>query len=129
MEIIGQSGKYFSSDCMNMVTSVIACRYHKENQSMENIYYINESIFGSLANILYEKKAYYIDNLEKENDEKTYKSVICGSTGHVLDCLSLTIDLPMLNIGNHILIYHVHDSYLTKFNECQPKKYFYIWKD
>ncbi|CAF4422796.1 unnamed protein product, partial [Adineta steineri] len=105
---------------------------------IDNIYYINESTYGSLSNILYENTTYSITCLRKEqsqlveHDETKYKSIVYGPTCDSLDIVSLGVDLPLLNIGDHLLFYHVgaySSSLSMKFNGFQTTKYFYIWKD
>jgi diaminopimelate decarboxylase len=142
---------------MDLVTSVIAVRnnnknYFNDSSSMEqnlsatgnkigiaeNVYYINEGIFGSFANILYEKATYCVTSLSKtskdsfQNEEKLVCSSVYGPTCDSSDCLSELVDLPVLEIGDHLLIYHVgaySSSFTTKFNGFRTEKYFFVWKD
>ncbi|CAF3782922.1 unnamed protein product [Adineta steineri] len=153
IQIIAEPGRYFAAASMDLVASIIACRSNnkdylnfsskeeKENVDkdlIDNIYYINESTYGSLSNILYENTTYSITCLRKEHsqlvehDETKYKSIVYGPTCDSLDIVSLGVDLPLLNIGDHLLFYHVgaySSSLSMKFNGFQTTKYFYIWKD
>jgi ornithine decarboxylase len=141
---------------MNLVTSIIGHRSNNkdysdlsstnENEELninstenaENFYYVNDGIFGSFANIIYEKAIYRVDCLRKHSrecsqcEEKLYNSAVFGPTCDSSDCLSPSVDLPLMNIGDYLWFYHVGAyscSASTNFNGFNTKKYFYIWKD
>jgi ornithine decarboxylase len=156
MNIIAEPGRYFAAACMDLVTSIIASRFNNEDyldhesseqdrsltmnkaEQTKNVYYINDGIYGSLPSILYKNATYCVSSLREKNphsvkyEEKKYRSVVFGPTCDSSDCLSMSVDLPRLDIGDHLLIYNV-GAYSTtcaaKFNGFQTNKYFYIWKD
>ena len=103
--------------------------------NVEYIYYINQGIIGSDDNNLFKKardKVCYLRNETIETikqDKKMYKSVVLNRTCDSLDCSSILMDLPLLNIGDHLLFYNLDISFSTIFNQFQTKKCFYIWKD
>ena len=139
--VMAEPGRYFAAGYMNLVTSIISCRFNNriyfndssiEMSHVENVYYINDGIYGSLSSILYEKAIYKLSCLKKYDQEKTYRSAIFGPTCDSSDCLSTSIHLPLLDVGDHLLIYNIgsySDVCSTNFNGFQTKKYFYIWKD
>jgi ornithine decarboxylase len=141
---------------MNLVTSIIGLRLNNKaysdrvpndanneinvnsTENAENFYYINDGIFGSFANIIYENAVYRADCLRKHRRGSSqwqltlYNSAVFGPTCDSSDCLSPSVDLPLMNIGDYIWFYHVGAyscSASTNFNGFNTKKYFYIWKD
>lgn len=147
MKIFAEPGRYFAAGSMDLVTSIVAIRRNNReyfsqgelsNDMAENIYYINDSIYGSLSNIIYEKATYSVTVLSKNTDDSDgqtqtlMRSSVYGPTCDSYDCLSKAVDLPSLEIADHLLIYHVGAYSIacsTKFNGFETNKYVYIWKD
>lgn len=154
--MIAEPGRYFSTGCMDLVTSIIGCRLNnktyfnfsplRENSQsdtnamelVENCYYINDGIYGSLSNILHEKTIYRVYCVHKrrrnasESNMKKFPSAVFGPTCDSIDCLSRCVNLPLLEIGDYLLFYNVgaySNATSTSFNGFRTKKYFYIWKD
>jgi ornithine decarboxylase len=141
---------------MDLVTSIIACRsnnkeYFHHLQDIDNCeldinpiilaektYYLNDGVYGSLSNIMFEKATYGVYCLRQHQrkptqcEEKKYRSAVFGPTCDSLDCLSRWVNLPSLEIGDYLLFYNVgaySTATSTNFNGFKTKKYFYIWKD
>lgn len=156
IEVMAEPGRYFAAGCMNLVTSIIGVRMENRSYSdlclvgegkdlsttvsgnAEIFYYINDGIYGSLSNIIYEKAVYQVTYVHKhsqndpECDEKEYDSAVFGPTCDSHDCLSPSVNLPLLKIGDYLWFYNVgaySTSISTNFNGFNTKKYFYIWKD
>lgn len=103
-------------------------------ESAENIYYINDGIYGTFNAIVFDHKIFIVHYLtmnEKQNTSKQYKSVIFGPTCDSVDCIAHAIDLPLLEIGD-VLWFPDVGSYTnasaSNFNGFQTKKYVFIWK-
>ncbi|UJR18566.1 hypothetical protein I4U23_005473 [Adineta vaga] len=156
IHVIAEPGRYFAAGCMDLVASVIGCRLDNKKyfdvfsdidsnhldinqmQLVENSYYLNDGIYGSLSNILYEKATYRVCCLRKRQrnltqyKEKKYRSAVFGPTCDSFDCLSISVNLPLLEIGDCLLFYNVGaytSATSTNFNGFKTNKYFYIWKD
>lgn len=151
--MMAEPGRYFAAGSMDLVTSIIGSRYNNKdyidqssiasNQCLdmsnaEHVYYINDGIFGSFANIPYEQAIFSVSSLRTGNVESTepqdrkYRSTVFGPTCDSSDCLSVSVDLPLLNIGDNLLFYHIgaySSSCSMKFNGFQTTKYFYVYKD
>ena len=140
---------------MNLVTSIIGFRSNNKDYSDHSsidknlslngkcsknadvFYYINDGIFGSFANIIYEKAVYHVDCLRTKSKESSHSpitllnSAVFGPTCDSSDCLSSSVDLPLMQIGDYLLFYNVgaySSSASMNFNGFNTKKYFYIWK-
>ncbi|CAM4786038.1 unnamed protein product [Rotaria magnacalcarata] len=69
----------------------------------ENIYYINDGIYGTFNAIIFDHKVFTVHYLkigEQENNPEQYKSVIFVPTCDSIDCIAHSIDLPLLDIGD-----------------------------
>ncbi|CAF2151956.1 unnamed protein product [Rotaria magnacalcarata] len=157
IEVIAEPGRYFAAGCMDVITSIISCRLNNKDyfdylsvtgnpqldnntiELAENAYYINDGIYSSLATILSEKATYRVYCLRKHQknstqcEEKKYRSIVFGQTCDSFDCLSTSVNLPLLEIGDYLLFYNVgaySNAISSNFNGFNAeKKYFYIWKD
>lgn len=104
-------------------------------ESADNIYYINDGIYGTFNAIIFDHKVFIVHYLKiKGNNTKNeqYKSVIFGPTCDSIDCIAHAIDLPLLDIGD-VLWFPDVGSYTnacaSNFNGFQTKKYVFIWKN
>jgi ornithine decarboxylase len=104
-------------------------------ESADNIYYINDGIYGTFNAIIFDHKVFIVHYLKMKNDNKKieqFKSVIFGPTCDSIDCIAHSIDLPLLDIGD-VLWFPDVGSYTnasaSNFNGYQTKKYIFIWKN
>ena len=153
---MAEPGRYFCAASMNLVTTIVGCRLNNYdysdrmpvsgNQSSytdiienaENFYYINDGIYGSLSNIIFEKATYRVSCMRKHEkdplqvEERQYSSAVFGPTCDSTDNLVKCINLPLLKIGDYLWFHNVgaySSSIATNFNGFKTTKYFYIWKD
>jgi ornithine decarboxylase len=103
-------------------------------ESADNIYYINDGIYGTFNAIIFDHKIFIVHYLKLKDDQTKgdqFKSVIFGPTCDSIDCIAHSIDLPLLNIGD-VLWFPDVGSYTnacaSNFNGFQTKKYVFIWK-
>ena len=104
-------------------------------EEAENIYYINDGIYGTFNAIIFDHKVFLVHYLKVngENEKlQQFKSVIFGPTCDSIDCIAHSIDLPLLEIGD-VLWFPDVGSYTnasaSNFNGFQTKKYLFVWKD
>jgi ornithine decarboxylase len=104
-------------------------------ESADNIYYINDGIYGTFNAIIFDHKVFIVHYLKMKEDNtkcEQLKSVIYGPTCDSIDCIAHSIDLPLLSIGD-VLWFPDVGSYTsacaTNFNGFQTKKYVFIWKN
>lgn len=150
---MAEPGRYFAAGSMDLVTTIIGFRANNKDyidsspveqnscldmNSVDHVYYTNDGLFGSFSNILYEGATFGVSILRKRNiesteqEERKYRSTVFGPTCASSDCLSASVDLPLLTIDDSLLIYHVgaySSSCSMKFNGFQTTKYFYIYRD
>jgi ornithine decarboxylase len=103
-------------------------------ESADNVYYINDGIYGTFNAIIFDHKVFIVHYLKLNNENNQtdqYKSVIFGPTCDSIDCIAHLIDLPLLEIGD-VLWFPDVGSYTnacaTNFNGFQTKKFVFIWK-
>ncbi|CAF0748690.1 unnamed protein product [Adineta steineri] len=104
-------------------------------ESADNIYYINDGIYGTFNAIIFDHKVFIVHYIKINDDNESceqFKSVIFGPTCDSIDCIAHSIDLPLLNIGD-VLWFPDVGSYTSacasNFNGFQTKKYIFIWKN
>lgn len=131
---------------MKLVTTITGCRLNNNDyldelsndDNVEIFYYVNDGIYGSLSNIIYEKATYRVSCLRQNNmkknfdNEKEYNSSVYGPTCDSTDCLAKSIYLPQLDIGDNLWFHNIgaySNTTATNFNGFKTTKYFYIWKD
>ncbi|CAF0920353.1 unnamed protein product [Rotaria sordida] len=104
-------------------------------ENADNIYYINDGIYGTFNAIIFDHKTFIVHYLKMKKDKKKkypqFRSVIFGPTCDSTDCIAHSIDLPLLDIGD-VLWFPGVGSYTnasaSNFNGFQTKKYIFIWK-
>jgi ornithine decarboxylase len=104
-------------------------------ESADNIYYINDGIYGTFNAIIFDHKVFIVHYLKMKDDNNTgdqFKSVIFGPTCDSIDCIAHLIDLPLLDIDD-VLWFPDAGAYTnasaSNFNGFQTKKYILIWKN
>jgi len=104
-------------------------------ESADNIYYINDGIYGTFNAIIFDHKIFIVHYLKIKDDNKKcnqFKSVIFGPTCDSIDCIAHSIDLPLLDIGDVLWFPDVGaytNASASNFNGFQTKKYVFIWKN
>ena len=154
---MSEPGRFFSTGSMTLVTRIFARRLYQSNEIMpdhepiipdtrssskkaliesaDNIYYINDGIYGTFNAIIFHHEAFLIHYLKmksNDNNSEQFKSVIFGPTCNSLDCIANSIDLPLLEIGDVLWFPDVGaytNASASNFNGFQTKKYVFIWKN
>ncbi|CAF5097274.1 unnamed protein product, partial [Rotaria magnacalcarata] len=159
IQLMSEPGRYFTSESTMLICNIIARRTHNKDYSSEEeeevechtritkeedekdlirkadiLYYINDGIYGTFNAIIFDQKLFYVNYMRKDmkkEEEQEYKSVIFGPTCDGIDCISNSISLPLLNIGDYLWFSNVGsytNSCATSFNGFKTKKYFFIWR-
>lgn len=142
-ELIAEPGRYFASSCCTLATNVIAKRkvnsdtIENFDQNLEDrqqrahsewLYYLNEGLYGSFNNLLYDHahiqpKALISGNL--------HQCTLFGPTCDGFDCVSKSSLLPELDVGDW-LYFEQMGAYTTaassRFNGFEVCKTFYIYR-
>lgn len=129
VNIIAEPGRYFASETTKLYTNVIG----KKEKGGYKIYYINDGLYGSFNNIMYDhaqpQPRLVIPegvNSESECYRRKYKSVIFGPTCDGIDIVCRDIDFCELNIGEWLCFDNM-GAYTMVAGSCfngfpQPKR-------
>lgn len=119
VEFIAEPGRYMVASSHTLVLSIInkKIRVNKETQEKEIIYYVNDSIYSILNNIIHDHFVISNDNLFpfNERNEKKYKSTIFGPTCDSLDKITDNVMLPDLLCGEYLYVENL-GAYTTAVN-------------
>ncbi len=119
VEFIAEPGRYMVASSHTLVLSIInkKIRVNKETQEKEIIYYVNDSIYSTLNNIIHDHFVISNDNLFpfNERNEKKYKSTIFGPTCDSLDKITDNVMLPDLLCGEYLYVENL-GAYTTAVN-------------
>ena len=157
INIIAEPGRYYASSVFTLATNIIGIKnlnkkiFKKnfikkeeekeeeqenkknfENKKCDFQYFINDGIYGTLSDVVYDKweiseikyliknknnanfQVYSDDDINKLDMEK-YSSSLWGPTTQDLDCVSKCYDMPVMNLGDWIVIPN-HGAYTFYFS-------------
>lgn len=106
IKVIAEPGRYYVNSAFSLSVCVTSKReIKKPNGEKMCMYYVNDGVYGSFNNIMYDHAVLppptiYRKDGEIKNDEKTYECSIWGPTCDSMDCLTNKMELPELNIGD-----------------------------
>jgi len=136
IRIIAEPGRYFVAACCTLVTKVYAIREQLEEEDnlqseMNYFYYINEGVYGSFNNLIYDHAQVTPSFLKNTSDLPLYRSTVFGPSCDGLDTLLKNYPLPKLNIDEHIYwrnmgAYTICAS--ASFNGFPLPDIHYIWR-
>jgi ornithine decarboxylase len=119
VEFIAEPGRYMVASSHILVLSIInkKIRTNKETNEKEIIYYVNDSIYSTLNNIIHDHFVITNENMFpfNERNEKKFKSTIFGPTCDSLDKITDNIMLPDLLCGEYLYIENL-GAYTTAVN-------------
>lgn len=108
VEFIAEPGRFMVGSSHTLVLSIInkKVKINKETNEKEIIYYVNDGVYGSLNNIIYDHFVISDENLFpfNERNEKRYKSRMFGCSCDSVDQLSGDIMLPDLLCGEYLYV-------------------------
>jgi diaminopimelate decarboxylase len=126
VDFIAEPGRFMVASSHTLVLSIINKKIKKKKCNQESdegqsekemIYYVNDSIYSTLNNIIHDHFVVTNDNLSpfNERNEKKYKSTIFGPTCDSLDKIADNIMLPDLLCGEYLYIENL-GAYTTAVN-------------
>ncbi len=105
---IAEPGRFLSSTCQTLYTPIIGRKYNipSDDPSLPKFRYIlNESVYGSFSNILFDGQKPTFTVIHQHLKTKTkHKSILFGCTCDGADIINHNIELPLLNIGDWLQI-------------------------
>ena len=121
--VIAEPGRFLVANACVLVSKVIG----KAVRDGKTCYYINDGIYGTYSGLIFDHINYPI--LSFKESENTKLSSVFGPTCDAFDTLTLSAELPDLNIGDlvyteNIGAYSISSS--TSFNGLDPAKVLHI---
>mmetsp|Transcript_14601 Transcript_14601/g.57325 ORF Transcript_14601/g.57325 Transcript_14601/m.57325 type:complete len:512 (-) Transcript_14601:74-1609(-) len=115
IRVIGEPGRYFASECMVLVASVIAKREREignsdtpdEKPEMCAQYYISDGVYGSFNNLFFDHATASPIPLKKDESGDTQRSVVFGPTCDSIDLLCEDVQLPNLEVGDFVYFFNM----------------------
>jgi len=133
IRIIAEPGRYFVAACCTLVTKVYAVREQKEEESNVNyFYYINDGVYGSFNNIIYDHATVIPSFLRDTTEETLYRSTVFGPSCDGLDTLLKNYPLPRLNTDEWIFWRNMGAYTIcaaASFNGFPLPKIHYLWRN
>lgn len=119
VKVIAEPGRFFAGPAGILVTKVVG-RAFRDNK---NYYYINDGVYGDFSGIAFDHCKYELKTLRRGHK---YLSTVAGPTCDSFDIISLTEELPELDLGNVIYAKNIgaysSASAVQGFNGFMPAK-------
>lgn len=97
---IAEPGRYFAAACATLVTKVTSLRDQTECDTVSKyLYYINDGVYGSFNNILFDHATCYPKYLRNVSEDYEHVSTIFGPSCDGLDCILKNYPLPKIEMG------------------------------
>jgi len=106
IKVIAEPGRYYVASAYTLITSIHSKKLTQDNTKNETIYsyYINDGVYGSFNCQLYDHQVCNPKLLKPRNQDcKTFRSVIFGPSCDGLDTIAENIMLPQLDVGDCII--------------------------
>jgi len=111
VRFIAEPGRYFVESIQTLVICIIGKKRVKsfdddddDEDDDKYIYYLNDGLYGSFNNIIFEKCEPNICHRIKKDDNKLYASRLFGPTCDSMDMIYDSIFLPELEIGDYLYV-------------------------
>lgn len=132
--IIAEPGRYFSSSCATLLTKITTKKvWVDENGEKFFKYYINDGVYASFNNVLYD---YYepVPKFHWSVNTKTpkYLSTVYGPTCDSLDTVLREYPMPELQVDNFIWWENMGaytSCAASSFNGCPVAKTVYVYRE
>ena len=119
VKFIAEPGRFLAGPAGILVTQVIG-RTFRNNK---NYYYLNDGIYGDFSGIVFDHCKYEFKTLKRG---QKFLSTLAGPTCDSFDTISLSEDLPELDVGNVIYVKNIGAyscaSAVPNFNGFKPAK-------
>jgi len=132
VRVIAEPGRYFVAACCTLVTKVYAIREQTEEEMTNYFYYINDGVYGSFNNLIYDHATLTPSFLRDTTEDQLFRSTVFGPSCDGLDTLLKNYPLPRLNSDEWIFwrnmgAYTICAS--ASFNGFPLPKIHYIWRN
>jgi len=119
VKFIAEPGRFFAGPAGILITQVIG-RAFRNNK---NYYYLNDGLYGDFSGIVFDHCKYEFKTLKRG---QRFLSTLAGPTCDSFDTISLSEDLPELDVGNVVYVKNIGAyscaSAVPNFNGFKPAK-------
>jgi ornithine decarboxylase len=119
VKFIAEPGRFFAGPSGILITQVIG-RAFRNNK---NYYYLNDGLYGDFSGIVFDHCKYEFKTL---NRGQRFLSTLAGPTCDSFDTISLSEDLPEMDVGNVVYVKNIGAyscaSAVPNFNGFKPAK-------
>lgn len=119
VKFIAEPGRFLAGPSGILVTQVIG-RTFRNNK---NYYYLNDGLYGDFSGIVFDHCKYEFKTLKRG---QKFLSTLAGPTCDSFDTISLSEDLPELDVGNIVYVKNIGAyscaSAVPNFNGFKPAK-------
>ncbi|MFA5388801.1 MAG: type III PLP-dependent enzyme [Candidatus Omnitrophota bacterium] len=119
VKFIAEPGRFFAGPSGILITQVIG-RTFRNNK---NYYYLNDGLYGDFSGIVFDHCKYEFKTLKRG---QRFLSTLAGPTCDSFDTISLSEDLPELDVGNVVYVKNIGAyscaSAVPNFNGFKPAK-------
>jgi ornithine decarboxylase len=139
--LIAEPGRYFAQSSFTLVTHITSRRTVEHQDGESFMYYINDGVYGSFNCLIFDHADLPHIHYLVKNEENIYNHVLSqdfnqlhtcsvwGPTCDSMDCLSKSIKLPQLNVGDWLIFDNMGAYTLvaaSRFNGMNLAKVLYL---
>jgi ornithine decarboxylase len=141
LTLIGEPGRFFGLTSFTLITNITSRRTIEHQEGMSFMYYINDGVYGSFNSLIFDHADVPQPHFLVKNSQGIYNHVhaedfnefhtcsVWGPTCDSMDCISKSIKLPQLNVGDW-LIFDNMGAYThvaaSCFNGMDKPRVFYL---
>jgi len=118
IEIVAEPGRYLVAEAAKLVVKIIGKAY----RDGKTYYYINDGVYNTLSGVIFDHCVYHFHSFKKG---KTSVSAVVGPTCDALDSVSISENLPDLQIGDLLYVNDIgaySNASATNFNGFSKAK-------
>jgi ornithine decarboxylase len=139
--LIAEPGRYFAQTSFTLVTHITSRRTVEHQDGESFMYYINDGVYGSFNCLIFDhadlpQLHYLVKNEENiynhfhsQDFNQLHTCSVWGPTCDSMDCLSKSIKLPQLNVGDWLIFDNMGAYTLvaaSRFNGMNLAKVLYL---
>jgi ornithine decarboxylase len=124
IEIVAEPGRYLAAESAKLVVKIIG----KASRDGKTYYYVNDGVYNTLSGVIFDHCVYHFHSFKKG---KPAVSAVVGPTCDALDTISVSENLPDLNIGDLLYVNDIgaySSASATNFNGFSKAKIIHINK-
>ena len=131
IEIVAEPGRYLVAESAKLVVKIIGKAY----RDGKAYYYVNDGVYNTLSGVIFDHCVYHFHSFKKgracRQAGKTSVSAVVGPTCDALDTISISENLPDLQIGDLLYVNDIgaySSASATNFNGFSKAKIIHINK-